>query len=100
MQRRLHNQTLKKLLQKVTIGEYREFILAHATKDKNFKSAFELWFAHKDEGIDVSKKYTDLVKGIIRKYSTNGFIDYRATRNLTIDINELLEKGEFFSPEK
>lgn len=86
----------KKLLQKINIEEYKEFILAHATKDKNFKSAFELWFAHKDECIDVAKKYTDLVKSIIRKYSTNGFIDYRATRNLTNNINELLEKGNSF----
>ncbi|WPQ63819.1 SWIM zinc finger family protein [Chitinophaga sancti] len=30
----------KKLLQKINIEEYKEFILTHATKDKNFKSAF------------------------------------------------------------
>lgn len=28
----------KKLLQKINLAEYQEFILAHATKDKNFKS--------------------------------------------------------------
>ncbi|OMP75000.1 SWIM zinc finger domain-containing protein [[Flexibacter] sp. ATCC 35208] len=84
----------KKLLQKINVEEYQEFILAHATKDKNFKSVFELWFAHKDERIDTAKKYTDLIKIIIRKHASEGFIDYRATYSLTNEIKKLVAKGD------
>jgi predicted HAD superfamily Cof-like phosphohydrolase len=84
----------KKLLQKINLEEYQEFILAHAAKDKNFKSAFELWFADKDSRIDTGKKYTDLVKSIIRKNTTQGYIDYRDAYSLANEVNKFLDRGD------
>lgn len=85
---------LKTLLQKISLEEYQEFILAHAAKDKNFRSVFELWFADKDNRIDTGKKYTDLIKSIIRKNSTQGYIDYRAASSVANEIHKLLDRGD------
>jgi len=84
----------KTLLQKISLEEYQEFILTHADKDKNFKSAFELWFADKDSRIDAGKKYTDLIKSIIRKNTIQGYVDYRAASSLANEINKLLDRGD------
>lgn len=84
----------KTLLQKISLEEYQEFMLAHAAKDKNFRSVFELWFADKDSRIDTGKKYTDLVKSIIRKNTTQGYIDYRAANSLANEIHKLLDRGD------
>ncbi|WP_217603626.1 SWIM zinc finger domain-containing protein [Chitinophaga sp. GbtcB8] len=84
----------KTLLQKISLEEYQEFMLAHAAKDKNFRSVFELWFAHKDSRIDTGKKHTDLIKSIIRKNTTQGYIDYRAAYSLANEINKLLDRGD------
>lgn len=84
----------KTLLQKISLEEYQEFILAHAAKDKNFRSVFELWFADKDSRIDTGKKYTDLIKSIIRKNTTEGYIGYQAAYSLVNEINKLLDRGD------
>ena len=47
------------LLQKIALKEFQEFILEYATKNKNFKTEFEIRFADKDDRIDVNKKYSD-----------------------------------------
>jgi len=84
----------KTLLQKISLEEYQEFILAHAAKDKNFRSVFELWFADKDSRIDTGKKYTDLIKSIIRKNTDQGYIDHRAAYSLVNEMNKLLDNGD------
>jgi len=84
----------KTLLQKKSLAEYQEFILAHATKDKKFKSLFERHFADKDAGINIEGNYTKLLKGLINSYSRRGFINYESTRQLTKEINGLLDEGQ------
>lgn len=85
-----------KLLQKISLEEYQEFILSHAAKDKTFKSLFELHFAGKDRNINVKDKYTKLLKSIIRSNSNGDFIDYRSIQRLANEINGLLDEGRQF----
>ncbi|MVT11993.1 SWIM zinc finger family protein [Chitinophaga tropicalis] len=82
-----------KLLQKISLEEYQEFILAYAARDENFKSLFERHFANKDNNIDVGRRYTELLKSLIRDNSNRGFIDYRSVVRLAKEINGLLDEG-------
>lgn len=43
------------LLKKIGLNELQTFIAVYALKNKDFKTAFELHFAEKDERVDVSK---------------------------------------------
>ena len=80
-----------KLLQKITLKEYQDFIRSYALKNKKFKTELELFFADKDDRIDVAKKYGELIKKIIGKYTERGFIDYRASIGLSREVNQLLD---------
>jgi uncharacterized Zn finger protein len=84
----------KKLVQKISLEEYQEFILTHAAADKKFKSLFERHFADKDSNIDIGKSYTRHLKSLIRSNSREDFIDYRSVHKLANEINRLLDEGE------
>src|SRR5437899_1920166 len=64
------------ILQNISLKESQDFIRSYALKHKDFKSAFELFFADKDPGTDIEQKYTDLTNKIIDKYSYESYIDY------------------------
>ncbi len=81
------------LLQTISLKEYQDFIRIQASKNKNFKTEFELFFADKDNRIDVEQKYTDLILKLIKKHSDKGFIDYRATSALSRETDKLLADG-------
>jgi hypothetical protein len=83
----------KKLLQKISLEEYQEFILTHAARDKKFKSLFERHFADKDSHMDIGKSYTKHLKSLIRSSSSGDFIDYRSVHGLANEINGLLDEG-------
>jgi len=82
------------LLKKISLEEYQEFIRIHAAKDKEFKSLFERHFASKDSNIDVGRSYTRHLQRLIRGNSGEGFIDYRASRELSREINKLLDEAQ------
>lgn len=88
------------LLKKIGLNELQTFIAAYALKNKDFKTAFELHFADKDERIDISKKYTELIQKVIRKYADHGFVDYRSTFNLSREIDEIVNTGQGFVKKK
>jgi hypothetical protein len=82
------------LLQSISTKEFQDFIRSYAAKNKNFKTEFELFFADKDNRIDVEKKYSGLVQKLIRKYSDGGYIHYRASFGLSNEIDTIVGKGE------
>lgn len=82
------------LVQKVSLAEYREFILAYAAKDQTFKSLFERRFADKDSHINVGDNYTIQIRRLISNSSNGDFIDDRSTPRLANEINELLGEGQ------
>lgn len=82
-----------KLVKKISLEEYQEFILICAAKDKIFKSLFERYFADKDSNINEENNYTKLLKSIIKNHSSGDFIDYRSIHRLANEINELLDEG-------
>ncbi len=81
------------LLQKISLEEFQGFVREYAKQDKNFQTAFELFFADKDDRIDVSKKYTDLIKALVRQYTNKGFIGYRESTQLSREVSKLLGNG-------
>ncbi|MCJ8165541.1 SWIM zinc finger family protein [Pontibacter sp. E15-1] len=86
----------KNLLQRISLKEYQDFIQQYAARHKDFKTEFELYFADKDERIDVGKKYEELLQKLIRKHSDHGFVDYRATVGLSKEVEKLLGSGHDF----
>ena len=81
------------LVQLVTHKDYQNFIRHYATKNKNLKTEFELFFAAKDSRIDVGEKYSELVQKLIRKYSSGGYVEYSNSYGLSREMNKLLETG-------
>ena len=86
-------QSFQELLLKIKLKEYQEFIIQYASTDKKFKTEFEIYFSDKDDSIDSSKKYSDLIRNIVKKNSDRGFADYQATSRISNEINKLLATG-------
>ncbi len=81
------------LLHKIDLEEYREFLRHYAAKNQGFQAELEVYFADKDDRIDVSEKYEDLVRKLIRRYSDQGYVDYRAATELSNEVDRLLSTG-------
>lgn len=90
------NQALSfgELLKKVSVSELKKFVELYARSDKDFKNQFELHFAHKDERVDVEKKYTDLVRKVIRSSMSHGFVDYYSAGDLSGKVDNFLNKAQ------
>lgn len=79
------------LLESISLKEYQGFIAYYSTLKKDFKTEFELYFAEKDETLDIEKKYTDLIKKTIRKNTNRGFIDYQSSKKLAKEMDSLID---------
>jgi hypothetical protein len=66
----------------------------HATKP------FEIYFADKDESIDLSANYEKLIKKSIQIYSRGGYIDYKGSYGLSRDIGSIIYMGLDFLKRK
>lgn len=82
-----------KLMAATTIEELRQFVKTQAAKNQKFKTEFELYFADKDDRVDVEAKYKGLLQKIIRNHTDRGYIDYRSSINLARDVDRLLHNG-------
>ncbi len=82
------------LLDAVGLNEYKDFIRKQASRDKDFKTNFELFFSEKMANPDVEKKYGDLIRKLVRKYSDHGYIDYRSSRRFASEVGNLLAQGK------
>ena len=82
------------LLDAVSLQEYKDFIRNQTLHDKDFKTNFELFFSEKMVNPDVEKKYGDLIRKLVRKYSDRGFIDYWMSRHLYFEIGKLTAQGK------
>lgn len=79
------------LLSKIELKEYQDFIKQYSQINKNFKDQFELYFSEKNESFDLEKKYTDIIKSVIKKHTSRGFIDYSASNKLGKELNQYLD---------
>jgi len=78
--------TLKSLFEKISRAELEEFIKTYMTKNKIFKSDFELYFIDKNENNDFEKKIAEIIDQTIKpRYR------YNYLQNLT-DINKEVRK--------
>ena len=78
--------TLKSLFEKISRAELEEFIKTYMTKNKVFKSDFELYFIDKNENNDFEKKIAEIIDQTIKpRYR------YNYLQNLT-DINKEVRK--------
>lgn len=85
------------LLLKISADEYRVFIKDYVLTNKDFKRAFELFFAEKDGRIDTGKLYADSIKKLIKKHMAKGYMDYRSAAGLAKEVNQLIDKGFDFA---
>ncbi len=88
--------TIIELLNKISDKELKDFIMEYGNLNKDFAREFELHFAEKDNRIDMRKHYTDIVRKAIKKNSDHGFIDYRSSRALSKEIDNLLHQATAF----
>lgn len=79
------------LLSKIELKEYQDFIKQYSQINKNFKDQFELYFSEKNESFDLKKKYVDIIKSVIKKHTSRGFIDYSASNKLGKELNQYLD---------
>lgn len=86
-------KAFENILQSISLKESQDFIRSYALKHKDFRSAFELFFADKDPGTDIEQKYADLTGQIIKKYSYGGYIDYDSSNIVAREIAKLLDIG-------
>ena len=78
--------SLKSLFEKISRAELEEFIKTYMTKNKVFKSDFELYFIDKNENNDFEKKIAEIIDQTIKpRYR------YNYLQNLT-DINKEVRK--------
>lgn len=88
------------LLLKISADEYRVFIKDYAPKNKDFKLAFELFFADKDDRIDTGKLYTDIIKKLIKNHTGKGYMDYRSSQSFAKEVKGLVNKGFGFADKR
>ena len=77
---------LKTLLEKISRTELEEFIKIYITKNKVFKSDFELYFIDKNENNDFGKKIAEIIEQTIKPRYRGG-----ESRNLP-DLNKEIKK--------
>lgn len=78
------------LLKKVNQQELSGFVKNYATKDKNFKLAFEMAFAEKDENFDLVSAYDGILTKVFRKHTQRGFIHYQNAKPLARELTKIL----------
>lgn len=92
--------TIEALLQQVTADELRRFVAGYAATDKTFASKVQLYFADKDDRVDVGKHYTELVRKAIRTRASRGIIAHGSTAQLAREIKSFLTTGQQFFARK
>ncbi|MFD1188510.1 SWIM zinc finger family protein [Pontibacter rugosus] len=85
---------LDSLLQAVSAEEMQGFVRYYAANNRDFKNAFELYFANKDERIDISKQYKANFQQLLRQHSSRGFMDYRGTSAFSKEIEKQLQHAD------
>lgn len=68
-------KSFDKLLSKVKLKDFQEFIKNYAAKNKLFKTEFELYFAEKDPSIDVELQYRKLIEQTTKPTYKWGYIN-------------------------
>lgn len=90
------NFTFEDILKKITQEEFQVFIRQYASKNKKFKDEFELYFADKNPTLDLEKKFTVLVRSLIRSHKFRGYIDYSASNKLGKELYKLVDQAQQF----
>jgi hypothetical protein len=76
-----------RLLEKITAQEYSDFVKQYSIKNRDFKLAFEIFFADKDDSANAGERYKKVIENLIRKFSDHGFLDYRSSASMAREIN-------------
>ncbi|WDZ98568.1 SWIM zinc finger family protein [Mucilaginibacter sp. SJ] len=84
------------LLSKISADEYRTFVKHFAGKNKDFKIAFEVFFADKDDRLNVGEKYTELIQKLFKKHAPHGFIEYRSATGFAREIDKFIGDANSF----
>jgi SWIM zinc finger len=86
--------TFEDLLLKTNLEELRNFIRHHKQENRDFGEKFVLFFAEKDPGMDIGRKYEGMVRQIARSNSSRGFMTYRQTFSFSKEIRSVQHAAE------
>jgi len=81
------------LIQSLSKAEIEDFLRHYALQNKNFKTELELYFSDKDERINVEEKYQELIKKLLRKHTSHGYIDYSDSKKLVRELQNYIKTG-------
>jgi hypothetical protein len=82
------------LLLKIDLEELRDFVRDYKKESRDFGDKFMLFFADKDPQMDIAAKYEGLVRQIVRRHSSRGFMDYRQTFAFSSEIRLVLNAAD------
>lgn len=88
------SSNIDSILKKLSNDELRNFVKTQLSKNREFRNAFNTFFADKQEG-DALPKYLKLVRNIANNaLGRHGFIDYANARKLVAPLMELCAKAQ------
>lgn len=82
------------LLEKIELDELREFIRFYKKEKKDFGDRFLVYFANKNPKINVKATYQAMVKQMVKRNSSRGFMDYRQTFAFCKEVQSVLQAGQ------
>lgn len=90
---------ISQLLKKISAEELTVFVKDYTSKNKDFKLAFEIAFAGKNENYDIVKTYDDLITKIIRKHTQKGFVHHQNAKPLAKELDRILHEIKVLATE-
>lgn len=84
------------VLEKLSREELRAFLRMEKDKDPEFGERLLLYFASKDSQTDKATKqrYRRLIKGIVKRYTRRGFMEYRSTFRFAKEMKAILDAAQ------
>jgi len=91
---RLTKLSIKKLIDKISEKELKDFVQHYSKKNRAFKSDFEIYFAEKNDNFDIQKQVSSQIKAAIKKFMKWNFIDFRSSNSLARELSNILKQAE------
>lgn len=82
------------ILLQVDIEELRAFIRQQKAQKREFGEQFMLFFADKNPNMDVEKTYRNMVRQLVKRHSSRGYMDYDSTFDFSRAMFPILQTAD------
>jgi hypothetical protein len=82
------------ILLKLDIEELRAFIRHQKKQEREFGEQFMLFFADKNPNMDVEKTYRNMIRQLVKKHSSRGYMDYKSTFDFSKAMFPILQTAD------